>query len=69
MARGRLKLACERLAVNGKQANLARERKKWPTVAREAIFVHLHPPLSWSKGVLREKLGHLGHQWPAAKSI
>ena len=30
MARGRLKMARERLAVNGKQVHLVREAKIWP---------------------------------------
>jgi len=48
MARARFKLARERLAVNGKQANLAREGKKikngprWP--ASQCLSICTPPP-------------------------
>ena len=51
MAHGRKKMACERLADNGKQVHLARKEKIWPVVARESVFlareenlIHLHSP-------------------------
>ena len=47
-----LKLARERLAINGKQVNLSREEKIWLAVACEGIFFSFAPPsLPQSRGI------------------